>query len=86
MIGPVDFGGLEQVLRNIRDEIAEHEDGEGLPPEAPTRIRAVNVFSRLRSRSRMNSGTRLAIMGIIISSSSAFQRNEDSGTFRRAKK
>ena len=34
----------------------------------------------------MNSGTRLAIMGIIISSSSAFQRNEDSGTFRRAKK
>ncbi|OQA29554.1 MAG: hypothetical protein BWY59_00217 [Verrucomicrobia bacterium ADurb.Bin345] len=56
------------------------------PPDAPTMISAARVFSRLMSRSRMNSGTRFAIAGIIIMISSAFHRNPDAGTRRRAKK
>jgi hypothetical protein len=56
------------------------------PPEAPTMIRAVRVLSRFRSRSRLNSGTRFAMAGIIMSSRMAFHRKVDRGMRRRAKK
>ena len=56
------------------------------PCAAPTRISAVRVLSRLRSLSRRNSGTMLAIIGIIIRIRIAFHRNPDIGMRWRAKK
>ena len=49
-------------------------------------IWAVRVLRRFMSRRRMKRGTRLAIMGIIMRSRRAFQRKEERGTLRRAKK